>query len=185
MVGKIKGYSVCSISKGTLKKEDFFDEIKNKDLNVKEKIQNILSNHGIIYGLKKDKKLKAVYLFESITEDKKRILKFTEKILLEEINKEIQEEFEKDITEELSEFVSLEEYSKIVWDENVIVPKMVKVGKYNLPLGSLMFVVGVIFGILTDDLAMGMCIGICLGCGSAVIMKKKDNNENNNNNDNK
>jgi len=177
MFGKIKEYSVCTVSKSNLKKEEFFDEILSIDTTIKEKIQNVLSNHGLIYGLKKDKKLKAIYMFESYVEDKKRILKFTEKILLNEINKEVQEEFEKLIKDELSEFVSLEDYSKIEWGDNVIVPKMVKVGKYNIPLGSLMFFVGIIFGIVTNDLTMGICIGICLGCGSAVIMKRKDDND--------
>lgn len=178
MIGKIREYSVCNVSKSILKKDEFFEDILSRDTMIKEKIQNILSNNGIIYGLKKDKKLKAVYLFESITEDKKHILRFTEKIILDEISKEIQEEFEKCIIEELSEFVSLEDYSKIEWGDNIIVPKMVKVGKYNLPLGSLMFVVGVAFGLFTNDLFFGIMIGIVLGCGSAVIVKRKDNDEN-------
>lgn len=39
MIGKIKGYSICDISKGTLKKEDFFDEIKNKDSKIQKMIK--------------------------------------------------------------------------------------------------------------------------------------------------
>lgn len=53
-------------------------------------------------------------------------------------------------------------------------------GKYNIPLGSLMFLLGTIFGILIDDLTMGICIGLCLGCGSAIIVKRKDDDSKNN-----
>ena len=63
MIGKIKGYSICNIGKGMLKKDEIFDEISKKDIMIKEKIQNTLVNNGLIYALKKDKKLKAVYLF--------------------------------------------------------------------------------------------------------------------------
>lgn len=180
MIGKIKGYSIFDISKGTLKKEDFFDEIKNKDSKIKEKIEKILQNKGLAVGLKKDKKLKAVYLFEAVEEDNKKILRFTEKIILEEITNEIQEKFEKDLITEFTELVSLEDYAKVEWDDNTIVPKTVKVGKYNIPLGSLMFLLGTIFGILIDDLTMGICIGLCLGCGSAIIVKRKDDDSKNN-----
>lgn len=172
----IEGYSLCNISKGTLKKEKFFDEIKNKDSKIQEKLEKTLKNKGLAFGLKKDKKLKAVYLFEATTEEKKNILRFTEKILLEEITNEIQEKIEKDLITEFAELVSLEDYAKVEWDDNIIIPKTVKVGKYNVPLGSLMFLLGIIFGILMDDLVLGICVGSCLGCGSAIIVKKNDKN---------
>lgn len=179
MIGKIKGYSIFDISKGTLKKEDFFDEIKNKDSKIKEKIEKILQNKGLAWGLKKDKKLKAVYLFEAVEEDNKKILRFTEKIILEEITNEIQEKFEKDLITEFTELVSLEDYAKVEWDGNTIIPKTVKVGKYNIPLGSLMFLICIIFGILMDDLVLGICVGSVLGCSFAVIVKKNDKNSKN------
>lgn len=114
MIGKIKGYSVCDINKGTLKKADFFDEIKNKDSKIQEKIEKILQNKGLAFGLKKDKKLKAVYLFETLDEENKKILRFIEKIILEEITNEIQEKFKKDLITEFTELVSLEDYAIIV-----------------------------------------------------------------------
>ena len=60
----------------------------------------------------------------------------------------------------------------------MIVPKIVKFLKFNIPLGSLLFILGVVFGIIFNDLTMGICIGICLGCGSAVIIKRKDDSDN-------
>jgi len=174
MIGKIKGYSVCNASKNMLKKDELFEDILTRDKKIKEKIQNILSDNGMIYGLKKDKKIKAVYLFESTFEDKKHILKFTEKIILDEINKEIQEKFEECIISELSEFVSLEEYSKIEWGDNIIVPKKVKIGKYSIALGSFMVIIGTIFGFLINDLVLGVCIGTILGYSIGAIVEEKN-----------
>lgn len=178
MIGKVKGYSVCDISKGTLKKEEFFNEIENRDSNIREKLESVLQNKGLVFGLKKDKKLKAVYIFESANEDKKKILRFTEKILLDEIDNEIQEKFEKDLINEFKELVSLEEYAKVEWNENVIVPKTLKVGKHSVPIGSLIFLLFIIFGIIIDDVAIGMCMGLAFGCGYAIIVKRKDDDEN-------
>ena len=89
VIGKIKGYSVCTITKGTLKKGEFFEEIEVKEPKIKEKAIEIVENKGIIYGLKKDKKLKAIYLFNSKHEDDGEVLLFIEKILLDEISEEV------------------------------------------------------------------------------------------------
>lgn len=180
IIGKIKGYSVCDISKGTLKKEEFFQEIEVKEPKIKEKAIQILENKGVMYGLKKDKKLKAIYLFDSRVENNNRILIFTEKILLDEINEEVEKEFEKAINQELIELVSLEDYKKVEWGDEEIVPKTVKVGKYAVPLGTLFFIIGVIIGIIFDDIFIGMCLGIGLGASSAMIVRKgKDDKEEN------
>lgn len=140
----------------------------------------ILENKGLMFGLKKDKKLKAIYLFDSRKENNNRILIFTEKILLDEINEEVEKEFEKVINQEFVELVSLEDYSKVEWGDEEIVPKTVKVGKYVVPLGTLFFIIGVIIGIIFDDIFIGMCLGIGLGASSAMIVRKgKDDKKEN------
>lgn len=174
LIGKVNGYSICNITKVMLKKNDFFEQIEKKDIKIKEKIQTTLNNKGLIFGFKKDKKLKAIYIFESVIENKKRILKFTEKILLEEISKELQDNFEKNISNELMELVSLEDYEEIEWNGNVIVPKTIKLGKYNIPLGSLLFILGIIFGAIINDITIGICMGLGLSCGSAAILREKN-----------
>lgn len=172
IIGKIKGYSVCDITKGTLKKEGFFEEIENKEPKIKEKVEKILEDKGVMFGLKKDKKLKAIYLFDSKVENDGRILIFSEKILLDEINEEIVKEFEKVLNQELIELVSLEDYKKVEWGDDEIVPKTVKLGKYAISLGTVFFVVGITIGIIFDDIFIGMCLGIGLGASSAMIVRK-------------
>jgi len=180
IVGKIKGYSVCDISKGTLKKEDFFEEIEVKEPKIKEKAMKIIENKGVMFGLKKDKKLKAIYLFDSKVEKDNRVLMFTEKILLDEINEEVEKEFEKVLNQEFIELVSLEDYSKVEWGDEEIVPRTVKVGKYAISLGALFFAIGVAIGIIFDDIFIGMCLGIGLGGSSAMIVRKgKDDKKEN------
>ena len=123
IIGKIKGYAVCTITRGTLKKGEFFEEIEVKEPKIKEKALKIVENKGIIYGLKKDKKLKAIYLFDSKSEDDGKVLLFIEKILLDEINEEVEKEFEKALNQEMIELVSLEDYKRVEWGEDEIVPK--------------------------------------------------------------
>jgi len=180
IIGKIKGYSVCTITKGTLKKGEFFEEIEVKEPKIKEKALEIVENKGIIYGLKKDKKLKAIYLFDSKSEDDGKVLLFIDKILLDEISEEVEKEFEKALNQEMIELVSLEDYKRVEWGEDEIVPKKVKVGKYMVSLGSIFFMVGMVIGIIFDDFFIGMCLGIGLGGTSAMIVRKgKDDKKDN------
>ena len=171
-------FTVCDISKGTLKKEDFFEEIEVKEPKIKEKAMKIIEDKGVMFGLKKDKKLKAIYLFDSKMEKDNRVLMFTEKILLDEINEEVEKEFEKAINQEFIELVSLGDYSKVEWGDKDIVPKTIKVGKYAISLGTLFFIIGVIIGIIFDDIFIGICLGIGLGASSAMIVRKGKDDKN-------
>ena len=75
------------------------------------------------------------------------------------------------------ELVSLEDYKRVEWGEDEIVPKKVKVGKYMVSLGSIFFMVGMVIGIIFDDIFLGMCLGIGLGGTSAMIVRKGKNDE--------
>ena len=67
-------------------------------------------------------------------------------------DEEVEKEFEKALNQEMIELVSLEDYKRVEWGEDEIVPKKVKVGKYMVSLGSIFFMVGMVIGIFFDDI---------------------------------
>ncbi len=171
IIGTIKGYKVCSIN--NLKNVDLFEEIELKSPNIKENIKRVIEGKGIIYALKKNKKLKSIYLFESIKEEKNRLLRFIEKVSVDEISEEIEQELEKNIYEEFTELVTFEDYDKIEWNDKEIIPKMVKIGKFNITLGGLCLFLGITVGIIIDDLIWGTTIGIIAGSAVGSIVRNK------------
>ena len=69
--GIIDGYEMNLVGKLRLKKEDLFEEIKKKDKDIIEKCKKVLENGGNIYSYEKDKKIKALYVFEKENETMK------------------------------------------------------------------------------------------------------------------
>lgn len=167
-----KGFHLCDIGKKKINKEEFVEEIKAKDAKIAEEVINVLSNKGEVCGFKKDKKLKAIYLFEREKEEKKVILKLSKKIMVDEISEEMEKELDDVLLTNFIEVVALEEISKVVFEDKEIVPKTVKVGKFNIAIGSLSLAIGTIIGVLFlgDDWYIGVMLGISIGAMFGAII---------------
>lgn len=171
MIGNIKGYDICNITTRSIKKEELLSEIKTEDSEIKEEIITVLKNKGYICGLKKKGILKAIYLFEHIQEHNKKILKYNKSLYVED-TKDKKEQFEKIIIEELKEKVNWGEFSKVIWNDMEIEPNESQ-GFSGLTF-SICISLGVIYGIVFDNLAIGLLFGVAIGsCFGAVVKKKK------------
>lgn len=172
----VRGYKICKINKKSLNKAELFSELENKEPKIKEIIENVILNEkGIVYGLKKGNILKAVYVFlGKEIENNEKILTFSKNVSTDEISEEVSNEFEKTILEELKECVSFEEYKKVEWNDQEIVPQTIKIGKYNVSAGIIGFFAGILIGaILLDSFVLGLGLGIIFASSGAIIKKKK------------
>lgn len=166
VIGYIKGYDFCVVTKKKLEKEEFLSELINENPNIKEEMMSVLDNNGYIIGLTKKKVLKLAYLFDL----NEKVLTFRNKILTKEIDEKIEQEFDKIITEELKEKLVFEELEKIDWEDIEIKPK--KKAGFSL----LVFASCIILGIVFDNIGLGLLWGVIFGItsGVAIVNKKED-----------
>ena len=171
IIGNINGYKVCNINKKSIEKENYINDLQKIDFNIKEEISNVLENNGYVYGLEEKKLLKAVYLFESKKEHNKKIIVFNKFLYMEEAeDKKL--EFEKIIIEELKELVNWGEFSKVLWNDIEIEPNN-KNESYFLTF-SMCISLGLLYGIIFNNLAIGLLFGVAIGsCFKAVVKRKK------------
>lgn len=166
MFGSIKGYTYSNISKRLLKKEEYLSEVKEKDKDIEKEIQEIIQNKGFIRVLRKKKIIKAIYLFEK----KDNNLIFKKSIITDEIDKEKQDSLEKIIVAELSEYVAVQDIKSVDFKDKVIEPKM---SSFNIPMFSVWFSLGIVYGLLFDNLALGICFGLAVGLSMGTVIKNK------------
>lgn len=174
IIGSIKGYDVCNVTPKKLEKEGLLNELKTIESDIKETILDVIKNKGIVYGLKKKKILNAVYIFLNIKEDNKKILKLKYDIHIQDIEEKVINEFEKIISQELGELVTEGEFDKVIFNDMEILPNENDKG-FAGSTYALCLSIGVMFGIIYDQLVWGLLIGNLLGItfGSARMIKKK------------
>jgi len=87
---------------------------------------------------------------------------------------EIKEQFEKDLLVEFKELLFVEEVGAVVWNDRVLTPKMIKVGKKGyisaLPLG---LSIGMLFGIVFDELAIGLALGLAWAMAFGLLFSRR------------
>ena len=105
IVGSIKGYNICNVTKKIIEKENSMNELEQVETNIKDEIIKNLENKGYVYGLKEKDIVKAVYLFENTKNENKNILVFKTSLYTNDV-KDKMEQFEKIILEELKEMVN-------------------------------------------------------------------------------
>lgn len=173
IIGDVKGYGICNVTKKKIEKEDFLSELQKVDSNIKAEILEVLESQGYVYGLKKKKVLKAVYLFDNKQEENKKVLVFNKSICSEEI-KDIIKEFENVLITELKGKVVIEEFSKVIWNDIEILPRNIRNGKFSMLAFSLCFFLGFLFGIGTDNLLIGLSLSLLFGLCFGEKVDKKD-----------
>ena len=155
--GIIDGYEMNLVGKLRLKKEELFEEVKKKDKDIIEKCKKALENDGVIYSYEKDKKIKALYVFEKEKKEDGKVLVNKETIYTKEIDDKLKVRLDDRIKEELKEKIALLEYKKIYINDEVVQfnPKKSKKDIYlSLGGGAL---VGLAFGwVVFDDIIFGI-----------------------------
>lgn len=171
IVGSIKGYNIFNVTKKIIEKENSMNELEEIETNIKEEIIKTLENKGYVYGLKEKDIVKAVYLFENTKNENKNILDFKTSLYTDDVKDKI-EQFEKIILEELKEIVNWGKCSKVIWNDIEIEPNTVN-GFSGLTF-SMCLSLGVLYGIIFDNFALGLSMGVAIGlCFGATVKKKK------------
>ncbi|MBQ3408756.1 MAG: hypothetical protein IJH12_06115 [Clostridia bacterium] len=175
----LKGYKPVELNSGDLKQIEKFSELEFKDSKVVDEVSELLSNknfNGIIFALRKDKKYKSVYIFkDERNESNEIILKFYKSVTLDEVETGTIKTFEDVIIEELKEIISTEEtWKRVIWNDRIVEPRIVRIGSINLSVSILGILLGVMLGIVLDNMALWITIGIIFGISCGAVVSKVD-----------
>lgn len=170
---KFKGYNICNVTKKIIEKESSMKELEEIETNIKEEIVKVLENKGYVYGLKEKDILKAVYLFENTKSENKNILVFKAFLYTDDVKDKI-EQFEKILLEKLKGIVIWEKCSKVIWNDIEVEPNTINAFPGFTLSFSTCIALGVLYGIIFDDLTFGIGVGITIAvCFGAVVNLKK------------
>lgn len=172
--GLIEGYDIDEIGKRKANKTELFEEIKNVDNKIQEKVQKCLENNNYtVYGLTKNKKIKGIYIFK----EENNSLINTERIFTNEINDNIKNKYDKCLLEINKELVANGIYEKVIIGENVlkIDPKQdKKISKFSIAISM---IIGTLLAyIIFENIITAIIFGSLLGpsfTGIEVIVTKK------------
>lgn len=169
---KIKGYEAWKIKKRFLKKDEYFVEIKEIEPNIKEIIEKCLEDKNMfILGFEKNKHFKSIYLLRLNNDTK--VISLERELSVDEITKDLKDEFEKSILDFCKESINFGEYTKIQWRDVEYSPETIKIGKDDIVLGSLVFCVSIILGLILNHFIIGMALGIVFGASIPLKVNKK------------
>ena len=170
MIGYLKGYDICRVTKGEMKKDKVVEEL---DASIKEEILKVLEKNGFVYGFKKGKVLKVVYLFDSNQIEGESNLIFTKSYYSKEVEDK-KEEFDNVFLEAMKEKLVLEEFSKITWkDEEIELKNNQEEIKLVISL-PLSISLGMAIGLIFNNLLLGTAIGIIVGTLVGLITNTKE-----------
>ena len=105
-------------------------------------------------------------------EKPQNVYRLTESFILPEYEEE-KAEMKKTILADLKERIQLEDYQGILWEDEVIQKKKVRLGAVSCSLGLIFGIaMGVLFSTVFDNIAVGICFGISFGiCMSMAFME--------------
>lgn len=161
-IGLIDGYDIIAIGKMKAKKDILFEEIEKYDSNVKEEIRKIVNaSSGLVFAIVKKGKIKGIYLFKSDSNDNAKVLKHIKTVYTDEISIDIREKYDIIILNQAKEYVSMQEYDKVILNDKVVQidPKLTKKDRSLAWFGG--FAVGFMLGwIIFDEIYLGLVYGI-------------------------
>jgi len=126
------GYKVIKTKKNKLKNTKYSNLI-NDDIN-------------IVYIIKYKKQIQGAYTFNY--DKQKLVLKHIDSAVSKDIPKKIITELEKEIEKELQIYLTLEEYSEVIWNKKKIEPIYLLIGKKNIRVSMITILTWSIIGIL-------------------------------------
>ena len=189
-IGLIDGYDIITIGKGKAKKDELFSEILKADKDIQSDVKNIIEKEtGRIFAIIKKKKIKGLYLFEVVKKDEQRILEHIKTVYTKEVNEDVQNKYDELILKMAKDYVSMQEYNKVTFEDNVVQidPKKTKKEKEIALLGGT--ALGFILGwLIFDDFMMAILWGLIFApiySGLEVVITKKRGRKKKNTKENK
>jgi len=169
MIGYLKGYNICRVSRREMKKDKVVGELET---SIKEEILKTFEKKGFVYGFKKGKVLKVVYLFDSNYQTDGNVsLTFTKSYYSKEVEGR-EEEFDNAFLEAIKDKLVLDEFSKIIWKDREIKVENKKEEKMLDITLPICMALGMGAGLIFDNLILGTVIGIIVGTLSAINKKE-------------
>lgn len=187
-IGLIQGYDIIAIGKMKAKKDILFEEIEKYDSNVKEETRKIINeSSGLVFAIVKNKKIKGIYLFKSDSknENNAKVLKHIKTVYTDEISTDIREKYDIVILNQAKEYVSIQEYDKVILNDKVVQidPKLTKKDRNSAWFGG--FALGFMLGwIIFDEFFWGLLYGIIFAPvfgGLEVVVNNKRGRKKKNN----
>lgn len=177
-VGLIDGYDITLIGKMKAKKDILFEEIEMYDSNVKEQTRKIVNeSSGVVFAIVKKGKIKGIYLFEADSKNDAKILKHIKTVYTDEVSTDIREKYDIIILNQAKDYVSMQEYDKVILEDKVVQidPKKSKKERNLAMLCG--FVTGFVLGwIIFDEVSLGLLYGIIFApvfSGLEVVITNK------------
>ena len=177
-IGLIDGHDIIAIGKIKAKKDKMFTEILKEDNNIQNEVKELTEkNEGRIFAIVKKGIIKGLYLFEIEEIDNNKMLNHVKTVYTKDISEEVRDKYNVIILNEAKQYVSLQEYTKVTFDDNVVQIDP-KVDKKDLALTSSGgFFLGFILGwVIFNDIMMGFLYGIIFSpviTGTKVVVTKK------------
>lgn len=185
-IGLIDGHDIIAIGKIKAKKDKMFTEILKEDNNIQNEVKELTEkNEGRIFAIVKKGIIKGLYLFEIEEIDNNKMLNHVKTVYTKDVSEEVRDKYNVVILNEAKQYVSLQEYTKVTFDDNVVQIDP-KVDKKDLTLTSSGgFFLGFILGwIIFNDIMMGFLYGIIFSpviTGAKVVVTKKRGRKKKNN----
>ena len=157
-IGVIDGYDIVTIGKLKAKNDELFEEIEKIESNIKNEIRDIVNtSSGKVFAIIKKRKIKGIYLFKIEDKDNLRLLKT---IYVDEVSEDIQNKYDEFILKIAKDYVSTQEYKKVIIDEKVVHVATNNNAKniYYSSFGG--FIAGFMIGwLIFDDVIWGLMYG--------------------------
>ena len=185
-IGLIDGHDIIAIGKIKAKKDKMFTEILKEDNNIQNEVKELTEkNEGRIFAIVKKGIIKGLYLFEIEEIDNNKMLNHVKTVYTKDVSEEVRDKYNVVILNEAKQYVSLQEYTKVTFDDNVVQIDP-KVDKKDLALTSSGgFFLGFILGwVIFNDIMMGFLYGIIFSpiiTGTKVVVTKKRGRKKKNN----
>ena len=120
-IGVIDGYDIIAIGKMKAKKDRLFEEIEKCDSVVKEKTRKIVNeSSGRVFAIVKKGIIKGIYLFEVETKEDNKNLKHIKTVYTDEVATDVREKYDNHILNLAKEYVSMQEYDKVILEDKVV-----------------------------------------------------------------
>ena len=177
-IGLIDGHDIIAIGKIKAKKDKMFTEILKEDNNIQNEVKELTEkNEGRIFAIVKKGIIKGLYLFEIEEIENNKMLNHVKTVYTKDVSEEVRDKYNVVILNEAKQYVSLQEYTKVTFDDNVVQIDP-KVDKKDLALTSSGgFFLGFILGwVIFNDIMMGFLYGIIFSpviTGAKVVVTKK------------
>ena len=177
-IGLIDGYDIIAIGKMKAKKDSLFEEIEKYDNTVKESTRKIVNeSSGRVFAIVKKGIIKGIYLFEVESKNNIKNLKHIKTVYTGEVATDIREKYDNHILNIAKDYISMQEYDKVILEDSVIQidPKKSKKERNLAMLGG--FVTGFAIGwIIFDEIYLGLVYGILFApvfSGLEVVVNSK------------